>query len=382
MTTLMNKCSWRLLLVACAALPLAGCGHKESKETTDALQKASAFEGQNQYQEANGVLIDALRAREMKLRPATTPTDQGELDAETKQVESDPEFLKMERAQVLIYLHLERADLGWAVYKDILSGNPGDSVVYDTLKDKDPLMRIGGVRILGLTGKPDAIPALTAATKDEDKDVRRAAAAALGSITDPGTVEPLLAALKDSYWFVRSEAAEALGQEKDARAVNPLIDAVADEDSTVEHSAESALIQLCQAPGVSPDTFASRLNDPNPKIVIISAYSLVLMKDHRAVPVLLKLAASPDLTTRLQATKGLGETGDPAVIPTLRQSLNDPNVDMRGWSITGLGNLKDEGSLPALRAIAADASQPSKIQAAAAAAVNHITGQDAAPAGP
>jgi HEAT repeat protein len=93
----------------------------------------------------------------------------------------------------------------------------------------------------------------------------------------------------------------------------------------------------------------------------------------------LKLAASPDLTTRLQATKGLGETGDPSVIPTLRQSLDDPDVNMRGWSITGLGNLKDKGSLPALRAIAADASQPPKIQAAAADAVNHITGQDAAP---
>jgi HEAT repeat protein len=108
---------------------------------------------------------------------------------------------------------------------------------------------------------------------------------------------------------------------------------------------------------------------------------MALMKDHRSVPVLLKLAASPDLTTRLQATKGLGETGDPSVIPTLRQSLNDPDVNMRGWSITGLGNLKDEGSLPALRAIAADASQPPKIQTAAADAVNHITGQDAAPTG-
>jgi HEAT repeat protein len=378
----MNKCFWRVLLVACAVLPLGGCGKRESKETTDALQKASALEAQNQYQEANSALIDALRAREGKIRPATPPTDQGEIDAETKQVESDPEILKMERAQIGIYLHLERADLAWAVYKDILSGNPGDSVVDDTLKDKDPLIRTGGVRVLGLAGSPDAIPALTAATKDEDKDVRRAAVAALGSITDPGTVEPLLAALKDSYWFVRSEAAEALGEENDARAVNPLIDAVADEDSTVESSAESALLQLCRTPGMPPDDFASRLNDPNPKIVMISAYSLALMKDRRAVPVLLKMAASPDLTTRLQATKGLGETGDPSVLPTLRQSLNDPDVNMRGWSITGLGNLKDTQSLPALRAIAADASQPPKIQAAAADAVNHITGQDAAPASP
>lgn len=382
MTAHMNMSFRRLLLVACAVAPLAGCGNKESKETTDALQKASDLEAQSEYQEANGVLIDALRARETKIRPATAPTDPNDVDATTKQVESDPEILKMERAQIGIYLHLERADLASAVYSDILAGSPGDSVVNDTLKDKDPLIRTGAVRVLGLEGKPDAIPALATATKDEDKDVRRAAIAALGSIVDPATVEPLLAALKDSYWFARSEAAEALGKENDPKAVNPLIDAVADEDSTVESSAEGALLLLCRNQHASADDFASRLNDPNPKIVMICAYSLALLKDHRAVPVLLKLAASPDLTTRLQATKGLGETGDPTVIPVLRVSMKDPDVNMRGWSIIGLGNLKDKDSLDALRAIAADTTQPPTIQAAAEAAVNHITGQDEAPTTP
>jgi HEAT repeat protein len=370
----MNKCFWRLVLAAGTAVILAGCGNKETKE---ALGKAAALEDQKQYQDANNILVDALQARETKIRAdAGTPADQAAADALSKKVEADLEILKMERAQIPLYLHMERADMASAVYADILSGNPGDSVVYDTLRDKDPEIRTGAVRILGLTGKPDAIDALTGATKDQDQDVRRAAIVALGTIKDPRTVGPLIDALKDSYWDARSEAANALGQERDGRAVEPLLNAVTDSDSTVESSAETALLFLSTGPGTPaapPDDFASRLNDPNPKLVLISAVCLAILQDPRSVPVLLKLVSSPDLTTRLDAVKGLGEAGDPSVIPMLRQTLKDPDVNMRGWSIIGLGNLKDEGSLDDLRAIAADPNEPPSIKAAAEAAINHIS---------
>jgi HEAT repeat protein len=368
----MNKCFWRLAFVTGSALILAGCGNKA---TRDALDKAATLENQKQYQEANNVLVDALQAQEARIRAdAGTPADQAAADALNKKVQADSEILKMERAQIPLYIYMERADMASAVYADILSGNPGDSVVYDTLRDKDPALRIGAVRILGLTGKPDAINALAGATKDADQNVRRAAVVALGSIKDPATVPPLIDALTDAYWDARSEAANALGQEHDARAVKPLLDAVADSDSVVEGSAETALLFLCKGPGAPahPDDFADRLNDPNPKRVLISAVCLAILKDSRAVPALLKLLSSPDRTTRLDAVKGLGEVGDPSVIPTLRQTLKDSDVDMRGWSIIGLGNLKDEGSLADLRAIADDPNEPDSIKAAAEAAINHI----------
>ncbi len=382
MTSLMNKCLWRLVLVAGTAVILTGCGNKETKE---ALQKASTLVDQKQYQDANNVLVDALRARETKIRADVgTASDQAATDALLKKVQSDPEILKLERGQIPLYLHLERADLASAVYSDILAGNPGDTVVYDLLHDKDPLIRAGAVRILGLTGKPEEIDALAGATKDPDQDVRRAAMSALGSIKDPRTVGPLIAALKDSYWFARSEAATSLGQEHDGRAVKPLLDAVADPDSTVESSAETSLLFLCKGPNAPAprDDFANRLNDPNPKVVLISAVCLSILKDARAVPVLLKLLGSPDLTTRLDAVKGLGEAGDPSVIPTLRRTLKDPDINMRGWSIIGLGNLKDEGSLADLRAIVADANEPPTIKAAAEAAINHIAPSATIPGGP
>ena len=160
----------------------------------------------------------------------------------------------------------------------------------------------------------------------------------------------MIDALKDSYWDARSEAANALGQEHDGRAVKPLLDVVTDSDATVESSAESALLFLSRGPKAPApaDDLAARLTDPSPKVVLVSAVCLAMLKDARSLPVLMKLVTSPDQTARLDAVKGLGEEGDPSAIPTLRQTLKDPDINMRGWSIIGLGNLKDEASLPDL----------------------------------
>jgi HEAT repeat protein len=362
----------RIVLAACIVVALAGCSSRETKE---ALQKATTLQEQKQYQDANSVLLDALRAREAKIRAASSSVnDRATADALTKKVQADSEILKMERAQIGLYLAMERADLASAIYADIQIGNPGDSVVYTALKSEDPVIRTGAVRVLGLAGKPEAIDALTAATRDSNQDVRRAAVAALGTIKDGRTVQPLIDALKDSYWFVRSDAADALGREKDPRAIQPLLATVPDADSNVESSAENALIMLAMVPGAKADAFAGHLNDSNPKVVTISAVCLALLKDARAVPVLLKLAVSTDAQTRLHAVKALGESGDPSVIPTLRQTLKDPEINVRGWSIIGLGKLNDQASVADLNAIAANDKESANIRAAATAAVKHLTG--------
>jgi HEAT repeat protein len=371
----MNMSCRRLLLVTLGAVVLAGC---TSHETKEAIEKAKALADQKNYQDANAVLIEALRAREAKIRAGQTPpTDQAAADADTLKVQSDREILKMEREQVPLYLHLERADLASAVYSDIRTGNPNDKVIDNYLDDPDPIMRTGAVRVLGLAAKPESIDELAKATKDSDKDVRRAAVAALGSIHDPKTVPPLIDALKDSYWFVRSDAADALGREHDMSAIDPLLGVVSDTDSTVESSSENALLMLCTLPGAPAEKFAAHLNDSNPRVATISAIALAVLRDKRAVPSLLKLATSPDVQTRLHAVKALGETGDPSVIPTLRETLKDPEVNVRGWSIIGLGKLKDQDSVTALRDITENTAENPNIRRAANAAVNHITGENA-----
>jgi HEAT repeat protein len=370
------------LILACTLLTLVGCSTRETKQ---ALAKADDLTKQEHYDEANAVLIDALKAREDKIRAGTdiSPTDSTAIDTLTKKVQADSEILKMERAQIPLYLELQRSDLAAAVYADIVAGHPGDKVLVDVLKDKDPKMRTRAVRTMGLAAKPDLIGPLTTALGDPDEDVRSEAVSSLGMIDDLKTVPPLIHALNDTYPIVRSEAAEALEHAKDASAINPLLDTVSDPDPDVAGSAENALANLCQLPGVTAETFASHLDDTNSKIAMISAICLAVKKDPRATPFLIKAASSSDVPTRLHAVKGLGETGDPSVIPTLRQTLKDPEVNVRGWSIIGLDKLKDTGSITALQAMANDPNETTHIHEFAAAAVLHLTGKTApnAPAG-
>jgi HEAT repeat protein len=338
-------------MLACTLLALVGCSTRETKQ---ALAKANDLASQEHYDDANAVLIDALKAREDKVRASTdiSPTDPAAIDALTKKVQSDPEILKMERAQIPLYLKLQRSDLAAAVYADIIAGHPGDQVLIDMLKDKDPKIRTRAVRTMGLAANPNLIDSLVTAMSDPDEDVRSEAVSSLGMIDSPKeTVPPLIHALNDTYSFVRSQAADALEHEKDASAINPLLDTVSDPDPDVESSAENALANLCQLPGVSTATFAS--------------------------PFLIKAASSPDVSIRLHAVKGLGETGDPSVIPTLRQTLKDPEVNVRGWSMIGLDKLKDTGSLPALQAMANDPNETTHIRQYATLTIQHLTGQTA-----
>ena len=162
---LMNKCFWRLVLVAGTAVILAGCGNKETKEALRQGDDAGEPEAIPGRQRCPGRGAAGARGEDSR-RCRHARRSRPPIDALTKKVQADPEILKMERAQIPLYLHMERADMASAVYADILAGDPGDTVVYDTLHDKDPLIRTGAVRVLGLTGKPEAIDALAGATKD------------------------------------------------------------------------------------------------------------------------------------------------------------------------------------------------------------------------
>ena len=370
---------FRRLLLACLLPALAGCS---SRETHEALAKADDLAAQQKYDEANVVLIDALRAREAKIRASEEDpgSDADKAAALARKVKGDPEILKMERAQLPLYLHLDLPNQAAAVYHDIVAGAPDDPTLAGLLGDKDAKVRMDAVRTLGLIGGAASVDPLIVATRDTDEDVRSEAISSLGLIKDPKAVPTLIHALNDSYWFVRSQAADALEREKDPSAIGPLLDTVSDPDSNVEGSAENALANLCQLPGVTADVFARHLDDPNAKVAMISTICLAVMKDKRATPILIQKAASPDVWTRLHAVQGLGETGDPAVIPTLRTTLKDPEVNVRGWSIIGLDNLHDTGSIDALKALAADPAQTPHIRQYASLAVTHLNALNAASA--
>jgi len=374
----MKKFLWRAVLMGCGAMSLAACGNKQTKETLD---KTGDLEKQENYADANTVLVNALQERESQLRnEAGNPTDPAGIDALKKKVAADSEILKMERAWVGLYLHWNRTDMAASVYQDILSGDPDDTSMGDFLRDPDKDIRKRAVEVLGLAADPKSpnldktINTLVSATKDSDPAVRAAAIDALGATKDPRGFQPVVDELKDSDWNVRFEVVDALSQIHDERVIAPLLDAAGDSDKSVRGSAHDNLEGIASAdqPFAKADDFAARLNDPNPDIEMTAAECLGLMRDARAVPVLMKLIASPDPEVKLNAVKGLGEAGDRSALPMLRQLLNDPDRNMRGWSIIGLGKLKDENSLMDLERISNDETQPASIRQAAAASVEEI----------
>ncbi len=372
-------------MLASIASLLAGCGNKETRA---ALDHARDLQSKQDYREANQVLVDALQVRENKIRAAAgTPTDAVSAAAVRMKVQGDSEILRLERAQLPLYLYMERADMASAVDSDLVAGDPQDRTVVDLLGSKETVLRIGAVHVLGLMADPKSIDAIASAAKDSDQDVRRAAVASLSGIKDARAVPPLIAALKDSYWFARSEAAGGLAIQRDPRAIQPLLDAVADSDPSVQSSVESALVQLAQPPNAvaKASDFAPSLTSPIPRIQLVAAICLAIQHDPRAVPVLLRLAGAADQQTRLEAVEGLGDTGDPSVLPTLRQDLKDPDVNMRGWSIIGLAKLKDADSIIDLQDIALDEKQPQNIRTTASDAIVRIkkaTGEAPDPSAP
>jgi HEAT repeat protein len=362
----MKKSFWRAVLMACGAMTLVACGNKETKE---ALDKSSDLEKQQQFADANTVLVDALQAREAKIKGAAdTPTDQPALDALKKKVP--------------LYLKWNRTDMAASVYGDILAGDPDDTSMYDFLNDPDKDIRKRAVEVLGLAADPKSpnlsktIGTLITALKDSDASVRAAAVDALGATKNPSVFQPVADELKDSDWNVRFEVVDSLSQIHDERVIAPLLNAAGDSDKTVRGSAHDNLESIASAQDTfaKPDDFAPHLNDPNPGIAMTAAECLGLLRDPRAVPVLMKLVTSSDPDVKLNAVKGLGEAGNRTALPALRQLLDDPDLNMRGWAIIGLGKLKDEDSLIDLEHIANDDAQSPAIRQAAEASIEEIRG--------
>ncbi|HLV37274.1 MAG TPA: HEAT repeat domain-containing protein [Spirillospora sp.] len=122
-------------------------------------------------------------------------------------------------------------------------GQPAVAGLVEALQDNNPAVRRAAAKALGKIKHADAIDGLRLSTRDDDADVRRFSVQALGRIGDESTVDVLGMALRDSDVRVRKAAAGALWDMGDA-ALPVLRDA---------------------------------LNDPNPQITIIAAYTLTKM---------------------------------------------------------------------------------------------------------
>jgi HEAT repeat protein len=108
--------------------------------------------------------------------------------------------------------------------------------------EKDPLIRVEIIRVLGRYPDPVADAILKAALSDADTHVREAACEAWGHHADAQAVKLLAEALRsDVDADVRLAAAKALGETRNKEAVVPLGEALNDSDPAMQYRAVLSL---------------------------------------------------------------------------------------------------------------------------------------------
>jgi len=216
------------------------------------------------------------------------------------------------------------------------------------LNDPDIKVQAQAARASGLAGGDDVLAALVPLLKHRKWEIKAAAAEGLGHLGDKQAVGPLLVALKDARRDVRSAAATSLGAVGDAKVVKPLaaaldsgtyeaaaslakigkpsVEALAalldHPDEDVEDHAALALAQLGDKRalvGVSNVITMAEWDGPSMEAI----EALVGLKDRRAIPLMLKLAAGRARSdeARIFVIRSLGEFGGPEVAEGLTKVM-------------------------------------------------------------
>jgi HEAT repeat protein len=322
------------------AVTLTGCGDKAEKQ---ALAQAEPLIAAREYHNALGTLNEGLR--------------------------QSPKSKALLRERIVLFLHLERADLAFAAHDDMVKRlNKPDTVLLDALSHKDNIVRATAAKALSATKDPSALQPLQKATSDPEEIVRRAAVNALGRMGNKTSTPTLIASLKDSSWFVRSEAATALGELKDASAIEPLLAAISDPDPFVQFAASNAVVALAQ-----PDTagtLRAHLTASHSLTQTTSALALAKIKDSAGLDILLReIKSSKDPRLRRRCIEGLAHLGDPKALPTLQSIANDRDPALQFTAVTALATIPHPSSLPIVQRIASDTKLPPQLRERAKEAI-------------
>lgn len=150
----------------------------------------------------------------------------------------------------------------------------------------------------------DAIPALQDLTRSTDVDQRWWAIRVLMQSPHAST-DGLLPFLNDPAPEVRQCAALGLASRIDENAIKPLIQALSDDDSMVSTLAGNALIKIGSA----------------------------------AVPSLIETAQSAQQAARIQALRALAEIRDHRAIPVMMKVMEEDSALLQHWAKEGLERL-------------------------------------------
>ena len=150
-----------------------------------------------------------------------------------------------------------------------------------------------------------AIPALLELTRAEEVDSRWWAVRALAASPHTRT-ENLIPLLSDSASEVRAAAALALCNHPNESAIPALINTLSDEDSLTAGLAGNALVKI-GSPSVP--SLLTVMSEAPTGIRIIVLRALSEIRDHRAIPVMMKSLSEESAVLQYWAQEGLQRLG-------------------------------------------------------------------------
>jgi HEAT repeat protein len=218
------------------------------------------------------------------------------------------------------------------------------NLLLNTLKNKDPNVRMNAILALGEIRNVQAVEPLISALKDKDPGVRTRAAEALMKIPDNRAVEPLIIALKDEYPGVRMNAALAMGGINDKRLVEPLISVLNDNVMLVRRYAAMSLINIGDSRAVEP--LIKLLNDEDSNTRVCAASALGKIKDKRAVEPLIALLNNKE--GRLTTKGGQEDMGSVQRIEAGWHTPSGSDSNARGSAALALGEIGGAEAINAL----------------------------------
>ena len=282
--------------------------------------------------------------------------------------------------------HLDSLNIEWTA-----DYPRSDYRIWGELKPIPSLVRSEVARALGIF-KGDTVvePLVNALVDDQRATVRRSAAWALGRVGGEMAVDALITALKkDKQGVVRQEAAIALGTIKSTKSATPLLDIIrADKYETARLEATKALREI------SPDLVDKSLVDIVKKgrgsfesghevqSVQNEVIGALLKNGNQTTTDLLldALKSADDEWTRWAIVYMLGVIHNASALDTMLAELKNPSYVIRKEAITRLGGFKDRKTVEPLIAILENGEEAISIRAAAAASLNALRDERAAPA--
>ncbi len=219
-------------------------------------------------------------------------------------------------------------------------GEPGVPLLLARLRDENVLVRQTAAMVLGHLGRLEAADALIAMLEDENGHVRGAAAESLGRVRSGKAVAPLLLLLEDEYENVQECAIRALAAIGDESVLDGLLRDFTGRDAGMRRNTVRLLGRFGTERALEALSFALKDEEPDVRKAVVIA--LDGFRDERTARPLLLAITDDDPEVRMLAAEALGKSGAADAVDALVPLLDDEDLWVRAAAARSLGRIGPE----------------------------------------